>query len=565
MAHAARLNLRMQKELKLLLTDPPPGVSLPLLTADSDSSSLSVIDAQIDGPEGTVYAKGVFNIKIQIPDRYPFQPPIVTFATPIYHPNIDNGGRICLDILNLPPKGAWQPSLNISTVLTSLGLLLSEPNPDDGLMCEASREYKYNRQAFDQKARSMTEKFAKAGGSVNCSSSGSTSCNTDPNTMQAEVSETESKAMVNECNFSLKKLHRVSKKLSLESSSLSQRTGANKKEHVMVPQQLSLAYSESLPATPSTPSKSLLIPQAGSHEVQKPHQDHDRRANGNEKAVSKKPLRISRKLSVESSGQFQRRDDYNRNRLPVDQQSLLSPSKNHCTAFSEPLRTPQAGNHNKQPHQDHDWKRVANGTTEIHKKLCRISQGTSLHTLGSNQRDDDSKENVEPMHKSLVPRFHSQGLPPDSSKPLRMPQRGNCYEQPNRNQNGKMKNGTIDVNLKKVHNVGANLSLESLGKLKKRGGEKENEVIAQLPPSHSQSHSPKSMSHPFNSNEQHRQDHDTKDVNSSIKQLEEEVSPITETVIVLDSEDSEEENRGLKRPRLSFARKRLTGSCKAKA
>ncbi|XP_057981286.1 probable ubiquitin-conjugating enzyme E2 37 [Malania oleifera] len=66
--------------------------------------------------------------------------------------------------------GAWQPSLNISTVLISIGLLLSEPNPDDGLMCEASREYKSNRQAFDQKARSMTEKYAKAG--VNGDTSG---------------------------------------------------------------------------------------------------------------------------------------------------------------------------------------------------------------------------------------------------------------------------------------------------------------------------------------------------------------------------------------------------------
>ncbi|KAL0339065.1 UNVERIFIED_CONTAM: putative ubiquitin-conjugating enzyme E2 37 [Sesamum angustifolium] len=136
MALAARLNLRMQKELKLLLTDPPPGASFPSLSDDSSASSLTSIDALFQGPEGTVYEGGVFKIKIQIPERYPFQPPIVTFATPIYHPNIDNGGRICLDILNLPPKGSWQPSLNISTVLTSIRLLLSEPNPDDGLMHE---------------------------------------------------------------------------------------------------------------------------------------------------------------------------------------------------------------------------------------------------------------------------------------------------------------------------------------------------------------------------------------------------------------------------------------------
>ncbi|XP_042031810.1 uncharacterized protein LOC121778511 isoform X2 [Salvia splendens] len=166
MAQAARLNLRMQKEFKLLLTDPPPGASFPTLSdyhhAGGDSS-LTSIDALLQGPEGTVYSNGVFKIKIQIPERYPFQPPIVTFATPIYHPNIDNGGRICLDILNLPPKGMWQPSLNISTVLTSIGLLLSEPNPDDGLMHEASRDYKYNRQAFDRDAKSMTEKYAQPG------------------------------------------------------------------------------------------------------------------------------------------------------------------------------------------------------------------------------------------------------------------------------------------------------------------------------------------------------------------------------------------------------------------
>ncbi|KFK39760.1 hypothetical protein AALP_AA3G284300 [Arabis alpina] len=165
MAQAARLSMRMHKEVKLLLSDPPHGASFPHLSSaasgSADLSTFSTIDAQIQGPEDTVYANGIFNVKIQIPERYPFQPPIVAFATPIYHPNIDNSGRICLDILNLPPKGAWQPSLNISTVLTSIGLLLTEPNPDDGLMCQVSKEYKYNRQAFDYKAREMTEKYAK--------------------------------------------------------------------------------------------------------------------------------------------------------------------------------------------------------------------------------------------------------------------------------------------------------------------------------------------------------------------------------------------------------------------
>ncbi|XP_062314279.1 ubiquitin-conjugating enzyme E2 T isoform X3 [Osmerus eperlanus] len=122
---------RLKRELQLLTTEPPPGIMCWQTEGQMDD-----LRAHIIGGSGTPFEGGVFLLEIKVPERYPFEPPQIRYLTPIYHPNIDNAGRICHDALKLPPKGAWKPSLNIPTVLTFLQLMMAEPNPDDPLMAD---------------------------------------------------------------------------------------------------------------------------------------------------------------------------------------------------------------------------------------------------------------------------------------------------------------------------------------------------------------------------------------------------------------------------------------------
>ncbi|GFX74165.1 ubiquitin-conjugating enzyme E2 T [Trichonephila clavipes] len=146
--------LRLKKELERFSNEPNNGISC---WQDED---LQHLKATIVGPDSSPYENGVFHIDIQIPEKYPFLPPNVHFITPVYHPNIDDSGRICLEILKLPPQGAWKPSLNLKIILMSIQGLLAEPNFNDPLMTEISQEYEMNRSSFVIKAREWTKKYA---------------------------------------------------------------------------------------------------------------------------------------------------------------------------------------------------------------------------------------------------------------------------------------------------------------------------------------------------------------------------------------------------------------------
>ncbi|KAI2500010.1 hypothetical protein MHU86_6588 [Fragilaria crotonensis] len=120
--------------------------------------NLRVLIGTIKGPEGTPYEGGIFQIDIDIPKQYPFEPPKMKFHTKIWHPNISSQtGAICLDIL----KDQWSPALTIKTALLSLQALLCSPEPADPQDAEVAKMYLNDRSNFDQTAKFWTETYAK--------------------------------------------------------------------------------------------------------------------------------------------------------------------------------------------------------------------------------------------------------------------------------------------------------------------------------------------------------------------------------------------------------------------
>ncbi|RKU48463.1 ubc11 protein [Coniochaeta pulveracea] len=134
---------RLQTELMQLMTSPAPGIS----AFPSADGNLLVWGATIEGPADTPYDGLTLKLSFEFPANYPYIAPTVLFKTPIYHPNVDFSGRICLDIL----KDKWTPAYNIQTVLLSLQSLLGEPNNASPLNGEAAELWDKDPACFKAK------------------------------------------------------------------------------------------------------------------------------------------------------------------------------------------------------------------------------------------------------------------------------------------------------------------------------------------------------------------------------------------------------------------------------
>lgn len=139
---------RLQQELLSLMMSGEKGVS-----AFPDGDNLFKWIGTITGPSGTVYEGLEYRLVLEFPNGYPIVAPRVKFETFCFHPNVDENGNICLDIL----REKWSATYDVLSILLSIQSLLGDPNNGSALNHQAADLWK-NQSLFK---KYLLEKYQK--------------------------------------------------------------------------------------------------------------------------------------------------------------------------------------------------------------------------------------------------------------------------------------------------------------------------------------------------------------------------------------------------------------------
>lgn len=124
-----------------------------------DESCLSDFSVKFHGPKETCYEGGVWDVRVSLPNEYPYKSPSIGFSNRIFHPNVDErSGSVCLDVINQ----TWSPMFDLVNIFeVFLPQLLRYPNASDPLNSEAASMLLENEESYSCKVREYVLKYAQ--------------------------------------------------------------------------------------------------------------------------------------------------------------------------------------------------------------------------------------------------------------------------------------------------------------------------------------------------------------------------------------------------------------------
>jgi len=117
------------------------------------------IRLKVEGPDGTPFSNGSFELKLSFTNAFPISPPKAYFKTPIFHPNVQQQtGEVCISSL----KKDWNPQrASLKNIMLCIFSLLHAPNPQSALNADAASLLQENYEAFCARAKSLTNIHAR--------------------------------------------------------------------------------------------------------------------------------------------------------------------------------------------------------------------------------------------------------------------------------------------------------------------------------------------------------------------------------------------------------------------
>ncbi len=96
------------------------------------------------------YNQRSFRLQIILRYDYPFKPPNVSVPDKIYHPNMDENERLCVEVIDF--ERSWHPSKTIASFVEAVVNLIDNPMLNKAFYPKIADEYQHNFEEFKKKA-----------------------------------------------------------------------------------------------------------------------------------------------------------------------------------------------------------------------------------------------------------------------------------------------------------------------------------------------------------------------------------------------------------------------------